>query len=105
MAPNLVRGAAAAFASGVSAGTIASSSGSAMTAPAPRRNVRRDSESFEIYINFLRYDVLRHAHRERRAVHDAEDQRLEPVLASGRFTHDRTNGGHVARVEPASERI
>ncbi len=50
MAPNRVRGAAAALASGVSAGTIASSSGSAIAAPMPRRNVRRGSDIFEMYI-------------------------------------------------------
>ena len=43
MAPNRVRGAAAALASGVSAGTIASSNGNAIAAPIPRRNVRRES--------------------------------------------------------------
>lgn len=51
MAPNRVRGAAAAFASGVSAGTIASSNGSAIAAPIPRRNVRRGSDIFEMNIN------------------------------------------------------
>ena len=46
MAPNLLIGLAAVCAASVSAGTIASSSGSAIVVPSPRSTVRRDSAFF-----------------------------------------------------------
>jgi hypothetical protein len=45
--------AAAGEVNGVSAGTIASRNGSAIAAPMPRRNVRRGSDSFDMYMSFL----------------------------------------------------
>jgi hypothetical protein len=53
MPTNRLTGAAAVRRSGVSAGTIDSSSGSASVTPAPRRNVRRAMCFFVTYIAVL----------------------------------------------------
>ncbi len=56
--PSRRTGLAAVFASGVAAGTIASSNGNAIVAPTPRRNVRRGMNFFvmNILIPFTRTD-------------------------------------------------
>ena len=48
--PKRFTGFAEVFTVAVSAGTMASSRGSAIAVPTPRRNVRRGIESFEIYM-------------------------------------------------------
>src|SRR5262245_42507169 len=101
MAPNRGRGAPAALTSGVSAGTRATSECRASEAPTPRGNERRGIASLAMNMNAslqlttcnLQLTAqnaacnlsvlachLSQAHRERRAVHDAEDQRREPVV-------------------------
>src|SRR5579862_1834968 len=132
MKPKRCRGAAAVFASGVCAGTIASSSGRAIVAPTLlRMNVRRDTCFLVRYIaaspcpqsttedtedgrshGFSRWFSapsvlirLRRLHLERHAVDDAEDQRREAVVAARRGLDDRANDRHVRILEAAAERI
>src|SRR4051794_13451826 len=88
----------------VSAGTIASSMGSASVAPIPRRNVRRGSAFLVMNMNSpaaqcLREHVTRRAHYgsvlglvldshlKGHAAHHAGHQRLERVVAAGRAMH------------------
>src|SRR5215470_12640824 len=85
-------GEAAVSLTGVSAGTIASSSGSASVTPAPRRNVRRGMCFFAMNMSVLHRPGT---HLELRALHDAEHDRRKPVVVRGRVTHDRAQRGHV----------
>src|SRR5579864_8735807 len=89
-------GLAAVCASATPAGTIASRSGSASAAPAPRRTVRRDMCFFVINIiavflltgRHLLAVVYFHVHLERGALHDTQHYGTELVFAGGRIMHD-----------------
>ena len=97
--------AAAGLASSVRAGTIASRNGSATVAPMPRRTVRREMCFLVRYIgspvaasrrptvSSLRRWLPR-AHAERRALHDADDERREMILVRAGVADDR--GGRPA---------
>src|SRR5262249_38945252 len=128
MNPRRRTGLAGVVASADSAGTIASSSGSAMVTPMPRRNVRRGSEIFEMNIAFSSFSTISAlpqrstrsrdrgrgrpglltlcaTHLERRARRDADDERLEAVGASSRVLHNFPDGGRVVVLDAAAERI
>src|SRR5688500_8808156 len=108
-------GAAAVRRSGVSAGTIDSSSGNASVTPAPRRNVRRamcflatnisgsltahyepqrPSHSAANLIGRDRPIVRLHPHLKLRTLHDAHDHRREPVVLAGGVADEGSNDGH-----------
>src|SRR5262245_25385296 len=103
MAPKRRVGAAAVRTVGVSAGTIASSNGSASVAPRPRRTVRRGSACFVMNIRcFLStcdpsgfFSRALDAHLEWYAPHDAEHNRRKPVLLALRVAGNRAHGWHV----------
>src|SRR5215207_5030159 len=87
--PRRRTGAAAVFCTAVSAGTMASSSGSAMVVPRPRNTVRRDKA--------LRVIIMpapsspRCPHLKRRALHDRQNRRRPPVVVGGGRPHDAAN--------------
>src|SRR5262245_26740991 len=103
----------------VAAGTIASSSGSARAAPAPRRNVRRGNAF--LVITMWRSPVSslarggcrgdRHLaatgppHLERRAVHDPGHDRGPSIIRGTSIADDRANDRHIRVLEAASERV
>src|SRR6186713_1583001 len=124
--------AAAVFASAVWAGIIASSSGSAIAAPAPCSTVRRERCFF--VMNMVWSPALRsgrndgsgrsfgsvgsylcgprdRGRRRRRAppegiaVHDAEHDGLEAVVLGLGVAHDVAHGGHVVEVDVATHRV
>src|ERR1700752_816619 len=63
------------------AGVMASSTGRASAAPAPRRNVRRG-------IDFLVINIAGPPHLEWRAVDDAENDGGPPIIVRGSPAHD-----------------
>src|SRR6186713_2177792 len=106
MQPRRVFGTAAVCARSVPAGTIESSSGSASVTPVPRRNVRRERCFFVMKLTAVclhtpvrwtgsqtlllaRRSLASALHLERRALHDAGDERREPVAVQGRVARDR----------------
>src|SRR3954470_23197182 len=115
---------AALVAAADSAGTIASSNGSASAAPTPRRNVRRGKAIFVMIIYLLslirmllntllltrrRGSALflegRPPHLERRALHDAEHERRDAIVVARRVAHDRAHGGVGVLFRAPPERI
>src|SRR6266404_5759947 len=64
------------LASAEKAGVMASSTGSASEAPAPRRNVRRG-------MDFLVIDIAGPPHLEWRAVDDAQNDGRPPIIVGG----------------------
>src|ERR1700733_12689830 len=112
IAAKRVRGVAAVLRSGVCAGTMESSNGSATVAPKPRRTVRR--EMCFLVMNIVLTPrgtcencrlVFRPSHLERRAFHDAQNDRGKPIIDAGRFTVDGPNRRHVVVFEAAAQRI
>ena len=99
-----------------SAGTIASSSGSAIAAPnVPRRNVRRD-RCFFVMIMATAPSLVRplldwfgrlqpRPHLERRALDDAVNDRREAVVVLRRLLHDAPDDRHIGRLEAAAQRV
>ena len=95
----------------VSAGTIASSRGSATAAPkVPRRNVRRDRCFFVMIMcycgHFRSCDAVDGfgrlqfgPHLERRALDDAHDDRREAIVVLRRFLTIAPDDGHVGRLD------
>src|ERR1700680_1630505 len=107
-------GLAAVCANATPAGTIASRSGSASAAPAPRRTVRRDMCFFVINViavfsstgrHLLVAVVYFHVHLERRALHDTQHYGSELVLAGGRIAHDRPHQWHVLILNAAAQGV
>src|SRR5262245_32065095 len=113
MKPRRVAGAAAVAASAVPAGIIASSSGSAIEAPAPFKTVRRERclrvKNIAAVLRFP-LSLLQRRHRfgdglplaEGIARDDAEDERFEAIVVSRGIAHDRADRRHVAIVELAA---
>src|SRR5215470_16268153 len=102
MPTNRLTGAAALSLSGVNAGTIDSSSGSASVMPAPRRNVRRGMCFLAMNISVLHR--LR-THSKLRTLDDADHDRREPVVVLRGVTHDRAQRRHVHVLDAAAEGI
>src|SRR5687768_398124 len=87
--PRRLTGAAAVFCRAVSAGTMASSSGSATVVPRPRSTVRRDRA---LRVTIMRTTSSpRSPHLERRALHDRQNRRRPPVVVGGGRPHDTAN--------------
>src|SRR5687767_5553795 len=88
------------------AGVMASRNGSASAVPSPRRTVRRDNAVFVTNIeaplgclgNLL-------SHPERHALHDACEQRREPVVPAAGVADDFPDNRHIVRLQPAPERV
>ena len=86
------------------AGTIDSSSGSASVTPVPRRNVRRERCFFVMNVTarvppsyrFIWNGTL---------LHDADDERREPVVVAGRVANDGAHGRHVEVLDPPAQRV
>src|SRR5262252_8596363 len=95
-------GAAAVSRSGVNAGTIDSSSGSASVTPAPRRNVRRGMCFLAMNISVLHR--LR-THSKLGTLHDAEHDCRKPVAVLRCVPHDSAQRGHVHVLDAAAQRI
>src|SRR3982750_465007 len=92
--------AAAVNRNGVSAGTIASSSGKANVTPAPRRNVRRGMYflvriTSALLVRTCCVLVGLGSHLKLRAADDAHHQRREPIVILRGVAHDRANRRHV----------
>src|SRR5580765_3123020 len=120
MKPRRFTGLAAVLASAVIAGVIESSSGSAITAPTPRRKVRLGNASLEINIgsapgyecptaqvgaSLVRICSLRFPHLKRRALGDAENQRLEPVVGRRAVPNDPAYRRRIVVLDAAAERV
>src|SRR5258705_7596112 len=86
------------LASTARAGVIASSMGKAITAPAPRKNVRRG-------MDFLKITIFCSPHLERSAVYDAKNNGRPLLVVRGSFTRDLANNGVVVLFDAAAERI
>src|SRR5207248_10623272 len=119
-------GAAAVRRSGVTAGTIDSSNGSASVTPAPRRNVRRGMCFFVMNMVRAPPEIRRtrkgppymcrlissrafvrcfHSHLELRALDDAQHDGREPVVVPGHILHDRADDRHVGVFDAAAQRV
>src|SRR6267142_499735 len=107
-------GLAAVCASVVAAGTIASSSGSASVAPAPRRTVRldmcflvRNISSVLLLTGHAQLIALSrlHVHLKCLAPDDAGDDRRQAILRSCRIPHNRSHQRHILILEAAAEGI
>src|SRR5438128_7889799 len=93
------------------AGTIASRNGSATVAPIPRRKVRRSNAFFMTnlispLLTLRRFRLRRQlclAHLERSALHDAQDQRCEGVIAARAFSDNRADGRLIEVLHVAAE--
>src|SRR5688572_20418459 len=126
--PSRDTGLAAVCASSVRAGTIESSSGSAIDTPIPLRNVRRGRCFREMnmlsppggpkaarYVSIVgglqtaRYEFpaarLRCLLTERRAADDARHDRREPVVLLRRVARHRAHDRHVVVLEPAAQPV
>src|SRR5439155_15600013 len=99
--------AAAASAFAASAGIMASRSGSATVAPAPRRNDRRGIDSFLMNINvsFAIGDSSRPSHSKGRAADDAANERDEPIIVAGGIADNRANRRRIVVFDAAAERV
>src|SRR5436190_1118802 len=86
------------LASTAKAGVIASSIGKAITAPAPRKNVRRA-------MDFLKITIFCSPHLERGAVDDAKNNGRPLLVIRGSFARNLTNNGVVIFFDPATQRI
>src|SRR5262245_4126374 len=117
MPTNRLTGDAAVSRIGVSAGTIASSSGSASATPAPLRNVRRgmciflmnmflflSSNFLLLTSSFSVFDSLC-AHLKLRTLHHAEQNRREAVVIFRRVAHDGAERRHVDVFHAAPEGV
>src|SRR5262245_58861030 len=101
MKPTRLTGAAAVSASAESAGTMASSKGSASAVPAPFKNVRRGMNRL---VTSMGVSSLRcHPHAEWRALHDALNQGRDPVVVLRRVTQNLPDGRRVVIRHSASE--
>src|ERR1700733_2666750 len=115
MNASFIFGAAAVCARATAAGIIASSNGSATTAPTPRRTVRRDRCFLVRNImsnplaHSVRYGHLSHFHvrlpgalsgghlfhLKCRTCDDSDQDRREAIVVSGRTAHDLSHRWHV----------
>src|SRR6188768_1670767 len=107
------------WANAVADGSIASSSGSAMVAPTPRRNVRLGNAVFVRNMSGLQFRCCRllptryflcrrrrlQAHLKGRAVYDPLQQRSKTILLLFRLAHDLSHGRHVLRGEASTQCI
>src|SRR5262245_10584909 len=118
-------GAAPVCANATPAGSIASSSGSAMQLPAPRNTVRRERCFFVMNISYLLSPlalllrVLRSHRRRGRTVvlggdtprtkriafDERPHQRRKTIVVLGSLPHDLTDGGHVVVFDCTPERV
>src|SRR5580693_8401194 len=98
-----MRGFAAALASGTNAGNMASSSGSATAAPAPRKTVLLDSDF--LVRNMALLLAQRRSHLKRRAMDHAQHECRESIVVARCAAQDGTNRRHVAVIEPTPQRI
>src|SRR5262249_8392751 len=115
-------GAAAVCANATPAGIIASRSGKARVAPALRKTVRRDKCFFLrnviavllLILGYITGGLARgllggvgqlHVGLERRALHDAEDKRREPVVIGSGFADDAAKLGHILILDAAAQGI
>src|ERR1700733_16324968 len=125
MNASFIFGAAAVCARATAAGIIASSNGSATTAPTPRRTVRRDKCFLVRNImsnplaHSVRYQHLSHLHvrlggaltggyllhLKSRTRDDTYQDRREAIVVGGRGAHDPSHRRHVVIIERAAERI
>src|SRR5262245_7733433 len=112
-------GSAAVLTSGVLAGIIESSSGSASVTPMPRRKVRRGRYFF--VINAITFSPLclcasvcrrhvksvlaLHFHLKRRALDHAENQVREPIATFRRIAHHAAHGWHVVILRLAPDAV
>src|SRR5215510_4084979 len=105
-------GSAAVLTSGVAAGIIESSSGSASVTPMPRWKVRR-GRYFFVMNDMIRSLSARpearalrlHLHLERCALGDAENQIRETIAVLRRVAHQRAHGRHVVVLRLASDAV
>src|SRR4051794_27000161 len=103
-----------------SAGTIASSRGSARAAPTPRRNVRRGKAIFVMIIYLLslityllltrgcgraRLVEARPAHLKRRALHDPEHERRDAIVVARGIADHRPHDRVVVVLQAPPQRI
>src|SRR5712672_3443498 len=84
--------------SAASAGVIASSTGSASAAPAPRRNVRRG-------LDFLVISMANSPHLKWGAFYDAEDHGWPPMVFGGCIGDDLTQRGMIIVFDAATQCI
>src|SRR5262249_13969981 len=85
-------------ASADSAGVMASSTGTAKAAPAPRRNVRRG-------MDFLVITIAGPPHLEWRAVDEAENARCPPICVRGSRARDPAKNWVVVLFHSTTQRI
>src|SRR4029453_4701254 len=116
MNPARNEGAAAVCASAVLAGIMASSKGSAIVAPRPRRNVRRGRCFFVMNMTVLSLlsrchplfslGKLRDAlHLEIWTLHNTKHDRRKLVIVFHCIANDLTNGRHIEILDTAAESI
>src|SRR4029450_329036 len=86
----------------VKAGIIASSSGKASTAPAPRRNVRRGRAFF---VTIMGLSSLATPHFKRRTLDDSQNQLREAIVIVPGLADDFADGGRVISLDAPSESI
>src|SRR6266487_4169451 len=92
---------ASVFADSESAGSMASSNGSAIVAPMPRMKARRSSAFF--ITKFISPSL---AHLERNALHHAQDQRPERVVIAARaLSDDRADRGPIEVLHVAAQAV
>src|SRR5262245_32493883 len=105
MQPTRLFGAAAVAARAVPAGIIDSSKGRATDAPRPFSIARRGSARLEMNMS-SHFLVLTSNlfHLERYALHDADDDRREPVIGC-RAGHDGADSGHVEPLDPPAQGV
>src|SRR5207247_7608827 len=94
---------ASAFADGTKAGNIDSSSGSAMVAPAPCKNVRRGICFFVMNMSLLLKRLP--VHLKRSALRDFQNNRREAVIVLRCLAHYGSYHRHVVVLYSAAQRI
>src|SRR6186713_2656697 len=102
MKPMRGEGAAAVCARAVPAGIIASSSGSAIVTPAPRRKVRRDKCFFVMNMCFL---LLGLRVLEWCALHDSHNDRRKAVIVFRRIAHDFADCRHIVVLDISTKGV
>src|ERR1700674_2724702 len=109
-----------------SAGSMASRNGSEIAAPTPRMNVRRFSDTFVMIIGQIlnscaacvvpRASLTRDGRLQRRravdpselegiALHNTQNDRLDPVATRGCVFQDLPHGRHVVVFQASTERV
>src|ERR1700720_1525228 len=113
-----VLGTAAVFATGVCAGTMESSNGSAKDTPMPRKIVRRErcflvmNIALGLLIQVAGNSIGRRvliffcsSHLERRAFHDPQNERGKSVVVFGGLVLDGADERHIVIVDHAADAI